>query len=240
MRLITLGSDSKGCGYILTNDTEALIIECGRPLKEALPHIDYNLSIVKAALVSHRHGDHSKFIRQYCDAGINILAGGETLEHVDMLNDYRIRMIRHKTKLKAGGFFIKFVEVQHDAECYGFMIRHKDFGRLLFLTDTYLVPYRLDGFEYICVDCNYSKEILDRNVEDGRVPNYLRRRLKYSHLDIETVVRILGKSDLSAARKIVLLHLSDKNSDELEFMSAVVQETGKPTYVAAKNLTIEL
>ena len=36
MQLVTLGSGSSGNGYILQNDDEALIIECGMPLKDAV------------------------------------------------------------------------------------------------------------------------------------------------------------------------------------------------------------
>lgn len=43
MQLVTLGSGSSGNGYILQNDDEALIIECGMPLKDAAEALGGNL-----------------------------------------------------------------------------------------------------------------------------------------------------------------------------------------------------
>ena len=46
MQLITLGSGSSGNGYILQSDYEALIIECGMPLKDAIEVLGGNLKKV--------------------------------------------------------------------------------------------------------------------------------------------------------------------------------------------------
>ena len=65
MQLITLGSGSSGNGYIIQNDDEALIIECGIPLKDAVEALGGNLKKVVGCLITHSHGDHAGFIRQY-------------------------------------------------------------------------------------------------------------------------------------------------------------------------------
>lgn len=49
MQLITLGSGSSGNGYILQNDDEALIIECGIPLKDAVEALGENLKRLSVA-----------------------------------------------------------------------------------------------------------------------------------------------------------------------------------------------
>lgn len=79
MQLITLGSGSSGNGYILQNDDEALIIECGMPLKDAAEALGGNLKKVVGCLVTHSHGDHAGFIRQYARP-FNIFATKGTLE----------------------------------------------------------------------------------------------------------------------------------------------------------------
>ena len=54
-RLITLGSSSRGNGYVIKSDNEVLILEAGVPFKEFAKVLDYNLEGVKAVCVSHGH-----------------------------------------------------------------------------------------------------------------------------------------------------------------------------------------
>lgn len=50
----------------------------------------------------------------------------------------------------------------------------------------------------------------------------------------------LNVTDLSQVRDIVLLHLSNKNSNAAQFQEEIERLTGKPTYIADKGLKIEL
>lgn len=54
-KLITLGSSSVGNCYIIDCDNEQLIIELGVSWKDILKGLDYNLTKVRACLVSHQH-----------------------------------------------------------------------------------------------------------------------------------------------------------------------------------------
>jgi phosphoribosyl 1,2-cyclic phosphodiesterase len=54
-KLITLGSSSSGNAYILDCGNEQLIIELGVSWKDILKGLDYNLTKVRACLVSHQH-----------------------------------------------------------------------------------------------------------------------------------------------------------------------------------------
>lgn len=51
---------------------------------------------------------------------------------------------------------------------------------------------------------------------------------------------VLEANDLSHVSEIVLLHLSENNSDEPYFISEVERHTGKVVYAAKPGLTIDL
>lgn len=56
MLLRVIASGSSGNGYILENDKEALIIECGCSLKDIKIALDFNIRKIVGCIVSHEHG----------------------------------------------------------------------------------------------------------------------------------------------------------------------------------------
>ena len=63
MQLEIIGSGSQGNSYLLSNDTDVLLIELGVQFKRIKKALDYDLSKINGALVSHIHGDHAKAIK---------------------------------------------------------------------------------------------------------------------------------------------------------------------------------
>ena len=59
-------------------------------------------------------------------------------------------------------------------------------------------------------------------------------------MEIEQTKAILAENDLSQVDNIVLIHLSDGNSDEERFVREVRQLTGKPVYAANAGMTLDL
>lgn len=55
-KLTVLSSNSKGNGYVLQNENEALILECGCSLKDAKIALDWNIRKLVACFISHEHG----------------------------------------------------------------------------------------------------------------------------------------------------------------------------------------
>lgn len=55
-KLKCLGSNSNGNGYILENENEALLIECGCRLMDCKKAMNFKTSKIVGALVSHEHG----------------------------------------------------------------------------------------------------------------------------------------------------------------------------------------
>ncbi|SMC17294.1 Phosphoribosyl 1,2-cyclic phosphodiesterase [Clostridium acidisoli DSM 12555] len=246
MKLKVLGSGSSGNCYVLQNEKETLIIECGLPYKTILKGLNFNLISVVGCLVTHEHKDHSKAISEVLNNGIDVYTSQGTmkeyLQQEYALNmNYRFKLIKSREQFNIGNFIVLPFKVQHDvAEPLGFLIHHKEFGKLLFITDSYYCQYEFNGLIHIMIECNYSSEILENNFKKGVTHNSLRDRLLKSHFSLEHVKEFLKETDLRQVKEITLLHLSDSNSNDLEFKEEIEKLTGIPTYIADKGLELEL
>jgi len=240
MKLKILCSNSLGNCYILENNSEALIIEAGIKLKEVKKALNFNLRKVAACIVTHSHHDHAGYIEQLMTAGITVLALEETFQakNIDEAASFRKR-IQPGHGYKAGNFKILAFTVAHDVPCLGFVIEHLDSGKILFLTDTMTCGYSFSGLNHLMIEANYSDDQLTKNIQSETVPLSLRARLLASHMEFETTKQIIKNQDLSQVRNIVLIHLSDRNSDEKRFVSEIKSMTGKSVHAAQKGIEIE-
>lgn len=234
MNLKVIGSNSAGNAYLLQSDAgETLLIECGVSIQTIKKALDFRLQNV-AALVSHSHGDHSKSIVDVANAGIPVYAGVETLTAKGLDGHHRAKEISAGQSFKVMGFSIKPFAVNHDVPCFGFLIHHQECGLTLFLTDTCYCDYTFPGLNNMIIECNHSLDIIDKN----KTPGFLRDRIIQSHMSLKTCKDLLAANDLSQVNNIVLIHLSDSNSDEARFKREVAEQTGKSVHIAIKGLTI--
>lgn len=93
-------------------------------------------------------------------------------------------------------------------------------------TDTYYLKYTFPGVDYWIIECNYVDEIIDAQQEAGTLTDKLRSRLKKSHLSLRRLLDVLRANDLTRAKAIVLIHLSNERSDERAMVAAVKEVTG--------------
>lgn len=240
MRLNVLGSDSNGNCYILQNDKEALIIEAGVRFSEVKKALKWQLSKVVGAVITHEHNDHAKYVRDFVSNGITVLALPSVFK-AKGINSLSFRKdIEPMHGYIVGGFKVFAMPVCHDVPCLGFIIEHEDIGRMLFVTDTMMLEYRVPGLNHILLEANYAEDILDAKIEAGSVPVSMKPRLIHSHMEIETAKGILRANDLSGVNEIVLIHLSNGNSDEKRFIREVQEVSGKPVYAAVAGLELNL
>ncbi len=239
MKLKVINSNSKGNAYILENENEALLIECGVNFKEIKKALNFDISKVVGCLVTHNHKDHYKSVLDVQKAGIDVYASQGTFSKIVFLF-HRAMVLYHKKPQKIGNFTILPFNVKHDAvEPLGFLIRHRECGLVLFLTDSYYSPYTFKNLNNIIIEANYSEKILDARDESGDLHGIIRNRVLTSHLSLETCKKLLLANDLSKVNNIVLIHLSDGNSDEKQFIEEIQCATNKNVFVARPNMEIE-
>jgi phosphoribosyl 1,2-cyclic phosphodiesterase len=236
MELKILGSSSKGNGYVLEADNEALIIEAGVKLLEAKKAVGFNISKVVGCIVTHQHNDHAGYVQEYAKAGVVVLALSSVIESKKLVRNYKTIEIGKGYML--GNFKVLPFEVMHDVPCVGYLIEHPECGKVLFVTDTYAMQYRFTGVTHWLIEANYADDILTDNILEGRIPQAMRRRLLTSHMELNNTKEVLISSDLSKTRNIVLIHLSDGNSDERRFIAECKAATGKCVVAANAGMVI--
>jgi len=240
MQLHILSSSSVGNCYLLSNNSETLIIEAGINFASVKKALDYDLSKVVGCLVTHKHGDHSKYVKDFANSGIVVMALESVLEFRELKGHHRGKPITAGKGYKLGNFRVYVFEVAHDVPCVGFLISHPETGNILFLTDTFTCEYKFDNLSTIMVEANYSDKILEANIQSGRVNSVMRKRLLYSHMELETTKRLVLNHDLTQVNNIILLHLSSENSNANLFKKEIEEATGKVVYVANRGLKINI
>jgi len=239
MRLKILGSSSKGNCYILENETEALLIECGVNFSMVKQALNFQLRKVVGCLLTHEHGDHSNYVSEFLASGIKVHATKGTLDSINSNRHHNMVELGYNT-LFLGSFMVKHFDVEHDAkEPVGFLINHPETGNVLFLTDTFYCKYTFGKLHNIIVEANYSKAIIEKKRSQGYLPQFLNDRIIKSHMSLETCKELLQANDLSEVNNIVLIHLSDGNSDAALFQREIQNLTGKTVHVADAGIVID-
>lgn len=239
MTLKVLGSSSSGNCYILENKREALIIEAGVKFIDVKKALDFDIRKVVGCLITHQHNDHAKYIKNMVDSGFLTLALPEVWT-AKGISDSRALCIEDGKGYKFGGFKVLPFNACHDVPCVGYLIEHKETGRIMFLTDSCMCEYVFPGLNHVMIECNYSDEKLVEAINAGRTLPSQRDRLMTSHMELDTCKEFLRANDLSKVSNIILLHLSDNNSDEGRFVKEIERLTGKMVYAARAGLEIEL
>ena len=240
MKLRIIGTGSKGNAYILSNGDEALLIEAGVNIKEIKQALDFDYSKVVGCIVTHEHLDHCKSANDLMRLGIDVYTGAKTHQKINGDVIHRAMPIASRETIKLGNFKIMAFDVKHDAvEPLGFLIEHKDCGKVLFLTDTYYCKYTFPGLNNIIIEANYSKEIIDKKYGPDSDKEFLRNRILKSHFSLANCKDMLKANDLRQVNNIVLIHLSDSNSDEKQFQKEVYELTYKNVHVASNGMVID-
>lgn len=237
MEITTLASGSTANCYVISDGKTSVLVECGLKWNKVAEYFQYNiLRRVKGVFVSHEHSDHSRGVKQAAAAGLNVYASAGTLSALGLspLDNYHYKTIKHGGQVAVGTFIVMPFNLKHDAaEPLGFLFYSTVTGeRLLFATDTAYIHWQFPSVEYLMIESNYAPDILKENIENRTIDRALAPRLMQSHMSIDTALAFIEHQDLSKTKKIVLLHLSQGNSDPEGFCEAVTKRTGIPTEVA--------
>ena len=239
MTLDIIESGSKANGYVLHDESEAIILECGCPLLECEKILGFNHSKIQAVLISHEHSDHARFAKQYAFSALKVCSTTATLDAIGIQKSMR-KDLEPKAAYRFGGFLVVPFRTQHDAvDPCGFLIDCPDGNRVVFATDTYYLKYTFPKVNYFMIECNYTKKVLQTNVESGLVHPAVARRIRESHMSIDRCIDTLKANDLSQTKAVILLHTSKDNSSEKQVIIDTVQrEIGKAVIIAEKSTKI--
>lgn len=215
---IGTGSQQGNCYALYDNDGKILLLDLGLSRKEILKGIDFNVSDVVGAVVSHEHGDHAKAVKDFENMGIPVFAPYRSLEPMGFKEGSRVKAQAFDLTDKNG----KFMHTNNDGSecpCYGFLIEHEDMGKMLYITDTELVKWRFSGINHILISCNYQKKYISDSAK--------RTHVLRGHMELETVKGFIKANKSNALRTVILCHLSQDSADPEECLSEVQKVVGE-------------
>lgn len=224
MKFEALASSSKGNAYLVCDGDTHILLECGLTHKKLSQLLGFALTDVQACLISHEHKDHSGCVKRLFEDCVPVyLTRGtaEALELPDSLMELA-NEIRTGEQFTVGSIDILPFETFHDAaEPVGFCMQSRIDGDILvYAIDTVNLPYDFPGVGVLAVEANFEQASLDRC---EKIPEKRRHRIANTHMEIDVLCGILRRMDLSRCREIHLLHLSDANSHEGQFLTKVLR-----------------
>lgn len=228
-----LGSGSSGnCALIYDSRGKCIILDLGLSWSKIREGLDNDVSCVSAALVTHDHkNDHSKSVKQALRYQIKVFGND------DLCNKYNgCRLIIPKKRYNIDGFKIETFELVHNIPNNAFIIDTYDGIRILYCTDTQLIPEVIHNVNYAIIECNYDFDIVFDKSMSG---NYSASHFEYHH-SLQSCIEYLSKINNANLNKVIISHLSDNNSDERYFKKRILEETGLDVFVADKGLEISI
>lgn len=183
--------------------------------------------------------DHARYIKDFMQSGIPVFTAFETQTALETITGERTIAIPPRRARQIGSFTVVPFNVPHDTgiECYGYLIKHEEMGKLLFLTDLEYCKYDFSSMkvEQIIVEANYDMQLVDRDE-----PNY-EHRLR-GHMSLDTALKFISTNDNPALRNVVLIHLSDKSGDPALFKQKTEETVkyGANVYIAEKGLEVDM
>jgi phosphoribosyl 1,2-cyclic phosphodiesterase len=208
------------------------LLDAGIPYKELQVKSKFKVNEVSACLVSHEHGDHARAVKELLKGAIDVYALPDTLSALGVAEHHRAHDVEPLKTYTINTFEIMPVTMHHDVPCVGYMVYSKSSGeRLLFATDTYKITINPQAIDYLIVEVNYQKEIVNKLVNEGKMEASIRARLLFSHYELSKAIKWLNKIDKSRLKRIYVAHLSGGHSDAEKIKNAIIGETGIPTTI---------
>lgn len=241
MILRCIATGSSGNAYALMDGKSILLIDLGVSAKEIKRAIDFRISDVVGAVVTHQHQDHSKSVADFEKMGIQIFTPYN--KGVFFEGKHEERILTRYGNFAIAAFDLtdlngKFMHTNADGSecpCYGFLITHPNMGRLLYITDTELVKWRFKDINNILISCNYIKDNL--NDENLAKRNHVLR----GHMELETVKEFIRANSTDSLQNVILCHLSAENSDAERMVSEIQKVVPQANVcVAERGLEVEL
>lgn len=234
-------SSSKGNCYALVTKTGTLLLEAGARL-DAVRRIA-PLSNVVGCVVTHKHSDHAAFIKKYA-ARFPLGAPYDTIKEYEIQRS--ALPLAENVTVRFGRFDVAPFRVPHsnadgsDCPAFGYLVRHPDFGSLLFATDTYMLPYKFPNVRHFLIEANYDDDTIEEAVRSRKISGKQRDRILLSHMSIDNTIKSILQCGTEKTLTITLCHLSSRHANPSEFRHRVQQRFGIPTYIATAEEVVTL
>lgn len=220
MKLITVGTGSLGNCYLLKRDNDRFIaLDCGVTWKRVLIASGFRPTAIDFALVTHDHGDHNGYKRDFVKNGIAVYGQAD--------------LDARKAKTIGDATVIPF-EVPHDVPCYAYLIR-VDGRNIVYMTDFGYCKYTLKSWniDTWIIACNH--------VDAPDVTEAKYAHVVTGHSSLKTVKDILEVNKTDALKNVILCHVSEgQDSERMKSEIQAIVGGEVQVTIAQKGATIDL
>lgn len=229
MLLKTIATGSSGNCHALIADTgEILLFDLGENEKKIKKGIGWKISDVVGAIVTHKHADHSKSVNDFERMGIPVFKPYENTEtFVKKYSGFKIQAFDLTT---IDG---KWTHTDADGEpcaCYGFLVEHKEIGRMLYITDTALIKWRFKNINHILLGVNYDKDMIYPDNEGKK------NHIFGGHMEIVVACDFVKANNSDSLHNVIMCHLSADNADSDKFIERMKKACpAANVYAAGRN-----
>lgn len=249
MRIVSLGSGSKGNAYVVDDGRAAVLIDCGlnyktlvaRLTEAGLGDASYLSSRLQGVLLTHSHGDHC--------AGLGVLLNkhpalavyanamtAETVAHEAKIDDEAFVCFENGQPFELGPFAVHAFSIPHDtADPVGYCVTACGAeGPLTYFHGTDIgtpldsIGVQLAGADVATLESNHDPAMLRAS---GRPPHIVQRIAgPRGHLSNDQSAELIRRFATARLKRLALAHLShDCNAAHLAegTMRAALREIGR-------------
>lgn len=176
-------------------------------------------------LVTHIHGDHSKYVKYWMDRGLKVYS-------TELEPSAFSKVVDIWDIIELGDATVQVLPAIHDTKnpC-NFLI---DIGenRILYEVDNAKQTYEVEGVTHYIAECNWDEATMARNIANGSSFIGHDDRLRATHKSLEILLEELEVMDKSCLKEVWLAHASANNLNKELAMLTVQEIVGVPVYFA--------
>lgn len=210
LKCIATGS-SGNCYVLKAKNEEKLILDAGVTINKIKQGVDFDIRNIRGCLLTHHHMDHAKSEQDLQHIGLTVLNPYVADQHKNItvkLGSYTVTAFPLTDR---NGDYCHTNNDGTACPCYGYMIKHEEIGKMLYITDTEFVKWRFSGVNHILLGVNYDSKFVD--TEDPK-----KGHIYKGHMSIDTACRFVEANKTDALYNVIMCHLSGSNGDGTEFI----------------------
>ena len=233
LRVVPIASSSKGNAYVVEQDGEALLIDCGVSCKMLEAAVD--LSRIRGILITHNHVDHVSGLKRLLNCiDVPVYANAMTAEAVsyqEKIDEGAFSCFENGQPFEIGPFAVSPFSVPHDAaDPVGYLVRGDEtyFHGTDIGTPLDSIGVKLAEAEIATLESNHDLVML----HTSRRPPSLVQRIAgpRGHLSNDQACDLVRRFASPRLKRLLLAHLSHEcNAPHLAegAMRATLTELGR-------------
>ena len=248
MKIVNLGSGSKGnCTLVKTDETN-ILIDAGLPITEIetkLLYLGVEPGDIDGILITHEHSDHIKSVERLSKK-YHIPVFAHCLEWCCL--EQKMSILPQLQKMfddqdfYVGDFTISSFKLSHDANlCVGYSVFNNG-GKFSIATDLGFCPKevveKLKGSNVVLLEANHDEKLLLNN---EKYPLILKRRIlsNKGHLSNTASAEVISQL-VGGTAQIILGHLSEENNAPSLAYSTIKAYLAERGIIEGKHIFIDV